>query len=133
MNTVSAAKSFKEYDKKFKGAKPPLTWGDLLSGLTDKIVRWKYAELIEHHSPVEIKYAVYDSDTAEDWQKYRVSMKGMTTKQKLLALQIRYSRMLEKEEMGYHLEAKLERTRIDNYIGALRRGGQLNSKYEVVK
>lgn len=71
-----------------------------------------------------IKYAVSD----EDWQSLRKSLKGLPTETKLDKLKRYYNDV--KHEQGAHFGQK-EATecpaciRIDNYIKALCRGGQL--------
>jgi hypothetical protein len=84
-----------------------------------------------------IHVAVYNSEGSENWQQFRVSMKGQSTRMKLVRLRqwyIDYCMHLASEtderSMMVH---KLNKCRIDNYIGALVRGGQLNSNLEVVR
>jgi hypothetical protein len=63
-----------------------------------------------------------------EWQQFRLSLKGMSTEQKLDALDAR------RYTMGmigtFNRKAEVQ---IDNYINALRRGGQLNTDNMVVK
>lgn len=76
-----------------------------------------------------VLYAVYEAPGFEEWQKFRVSLKGQSTGMKLVRLQ---QYLVEK----LHLSAKqveYKRCRVDNYIGALVRGGQLDSKLRIVK
>ena len=61
------------------------------------------------------------------WQMFRLLLKGLYTYEKL----IRLDQWLRDEvsETPPHVV----RTCVDNYINALRRGGQLNENYEVVR
>lgn len=74
----------------------------------------------------EIREAVYMMEDSVNWQLFRVSLKGLTTQEKLYMLAQYY----------VHHDAETtarEKLRIDNYIGALRRGGQLGMYNEVLK
>lgn len=51
-----------------------------------------------------------------EWQKFRLSLKGKTTQEKLEALGMYYARSEDRES---------DYIRIDNYLKALARGGQL--------
>lgn len=79
------------------------------------------------YTMIQIHWAVYNSPDAEEWQRFRVSLKGLSTQEKLYCLAWR------QVEERPHDKLVLERIRVDNYIGALVRGGQLNSKLEVVR
>jgi len=130
------AKEFKEWDKKFSASQiyecQKEYLGNMAGSNSNMITKWIYADQIRTWSNEEIRHAVYFEDGAEDWQLFRVSMKGLTTKEKLYMLGVRRDEYVNDETAG-SLSFVLERCRIDNYIGALRRGGQLNEKYEVVK
>lgn len=65
----------------------------------------------------EIRQAVND----DAWQHFRLSLKGISTEDKLIALDT-YLRMRERRVSGVTRE---EQVRVDNYINALLRGGQL--------
>lgn len=78
-----------------------------------------------------VQYCTYRASDHLDWQRFRVSMKGMTTPEKIQMLQT-YLLLHVKDNPNETLQA-IQQCRIDNYIGALRRGGQLNDRYEVVK
>lgn len=58
----------------------------------------------------------------EEWQRFRLSMKGKSTQEKLDMLRSAYNRLVDAD-----LEVKLDRWKIciDNYIKALCRAGQL--------
>jgi len=68
-------------------------------------------------SQKEIQYAVYEAEGFLEWQEFRVSMKGCTTHEKLY--------MLDRWLFVKGRTSWLQKCRVDNYIGALVRGGQL--------
>lgn len=82
------------------------------------VVKWPFQVLPYTSSEVTL-FCVQD----EKWQKFRKTLKGTPTFKKLEYLSI------------YRPEKPTRRhqVQIDNYINALRRGGQLNLKNEVVK
>lgn len=59
-----------------------------------------------------------------EWQEFRESLKGTSTRQKLKALQEYHDSKMDNPEMSDE-EAEHVITRIDNYLKALARGGQL--------
>ena len=63
---------------------------------------------------------IWDAVADDNWQRVRISMKGITTEQKLKVCHLYYiehaSNQTEKREVDI---------RIDNYLKALCRGGQL--------
>jgi hypothetical protein len=62
------------------------------------------------------------------WQKVRLSMKGKTTKEKLRTLLLWRQERTAYNGSGRDFEVVDEEAtvQIDNYLGALRRGGQLD-------
>lgn len=60
----------------------------------------------------------------EDWQEFRVSMKGKTTREKLDMLCAYYDSMMDDSDLADE-EILHVVIRVDNYIKALCRGGQL--------
>lgn len=70
------------------------------------------------------KYCVQD----EEWQGIRLSMKGVPTHEKLAILKEYYERkgcfLVDRVVRGMTHERYL--CQVDNYLGALRRGGQLD-------
>lgn len=146
------AKEFKDFDDKHRKLMGKLLEGEVGSAIA------KRAETIagwDHHSEItiwtnqEIREAVYESATADAWQQFRVSLKGFSTAMKLARVEARYLKIRDKvlatlEELGSSKdmlvydtslseEEKIEKCRIDNYIGALRRGGQLDESYKIRK
>lgn len=126
---------YKEYDKKYRQYE-----GTALARIkqfdntvvhdaaTVRIVRWKLDlfPYITNYYREMIAGAVYNSDTSEAWQLFRVSLKGLTTQEKLYCLRWRYERADEDKR-------EIEQVRINNYLGALIRGGFLSRELEVVK
>ncbi len=84
--------------------------------------------------PRDTKYMVrpgYDRYTVEaycknnkQWQTFRESLKGKPTHKKLEAL---------RDWMDFHPDEAAAKVQVGNYLGALRRGGQLDSRNRVRK
>lgn len=128
------AKEFKEWDKRFSRQE-----------LESERHRWLPAHvmpsavMVFDHWPHEVQrwdreyvqMCVYHAADADHWQRFRVSLKGMTTREKLYCLN-EYGKMFVVKNEIWH-NKKMQMCRIDNYIGALVRGGQLDSNHRVVK
>lgn len=71
----------------------------------------------------EILAMVYRAEDHRDWQFFRVGLHGLFTAQKLWCLAWYYS----------DKPCTPRKIRIDNYLGALVRGGQLNAKLEIMR
>ena len=80
----------------------------------------KWTHKLDTHSPDKIRRCV----AQENWQTFRKSLKGLPTEEKLTKL----SGWLRSRRGG-----GCTKTQVDNYINALKRGGQLNADLEVVK
>jgi hypothetical protein len=118
------AKEFKNYDKVFqRGSDSDLSAAERL--LANEITRWNLP--VASWSPEQVREAVYSAPGYEDWQKFRVSLKGQSTKVKLFRLRQRFTYAIIDELPWW------DRCRMDNYIGALKRGGQLGMDLEVRK
>src|SRR5690606_12027473 len=120
---------FKKWDKEFSAAELESERAQWISPNTPQNVidswdSWPYP--LDTWTRERIKFAVYDSASARWWQRFRVSLKGLTTQQKLYCL----DKYLF-QESGKNRE--LIKARVDNYIGALRRSGHLNADMKVVK
>lgn len=95
--------------------------------------KWPYK--LGSYSPAEVQaYCVRDAD----WQKVRLSMKGVSTEEKLEILDdYRSSKMEVTGEANsstvYEVLPERNRIQIDNYINALKRGGQLDMQLNVRK
>lgn len=95
--------------------------------------QWPHVVLSYTSHEVQV-YAVQN----QEWQINRIRMKGLTTEQKLDFLQeLRSSKLLKVATtntgdpiMSLHRPWQVA---IDNYLNALKRGGLLNDRLEVVK
>jgi len=150
------AKEFKDFDDTYRKLMGKVLAGE--NGITlqiraKEIEGWDYADEIVLWSNKEIREAVYESATADAWQQFRVSLKGFSTAMKLARLENRYLAIREKVRAAYEkadgerkmlalwevyteslaVEEIREKCRIDNYIGALRRGGQLDAGFRIRK
>ena len=131
------AKEFKAYDKEFRSYigklfDYELQGTDFDLRLAVAIKEWKWKEAYQIYGHNEVRHAVYLADDAMEWQKFRVSLKGFNTQEKLYRLRYRWTwKVLHEMQYGSDNLAHRERVRINNYLGALVRGGQLNSNLEV--
>lgn len=119
---------FKEYDKKYACFRRT----DSMESIADqfyakKTIGWN-GDVLQWNQDL-VQYAVYEAPGFERWQQFRVSLKGQSTGMKLLRLQ-RY--LVEKLTCSAK-QIEYERCRVDNYIGALIRGGQLDNKFRIVR
>lgn len=85
--------------------------------------KWPYAIL--YHSSAEIQEHCVQNPA---WQKVRLGLKGLPTEQKLIKL---YEWYFNQAKHTHTQESYIARVCVDNYINALKRGGQLNDKCEV--
>lgn len=138
------AKEFQEYNKQFaKFAGTALIWIAHLDGYrdspfvkqtSDDFHQWpnefkKYYKASYTHA--EVRSAVYEAYGAESWQQFRVRMKGLGTRNKLYCLAWWvYSHSHENYPGDM---PPREWIRVNNYLGALVRGGQLDSDLRVRK
>lgn len=136
------AKEFKDFDVKYKiYAGTALNTIRRLGGhiAQDDIAAcdyWPYtSRFTEEYSATSINFAVYHAPGAEDWQKFRVSLKGLTTREKLYCLMWYWETHVD-VGAGTHVTVEdwsREIIRVNNYLGALKRGGQLDSALRVIK
>jgi len=102
---------------------------------TSQTVQQSLNRFTEEYSMSSIRFAVYEAPGADEWQKFRVSLKGLTTREKLYAL-MWYWEVHIAVGAGSHKSPEdwsREIIRVNNYLGALKRGGQLDSALRVVK
>lgn len=123
------AKEFKDYDKKYAHLQNRILDGEILTETCYRVTEEKWPFKPSVWTKAQVRYAVYESDTADVWQQFRVSLKGCETPKKLARL---YSRFIYGDNLN-KVEKTLEKCRIDNYIGALVRGGQLNKGLWIVR
>lgn len=130
------SKEFQAYNRKYaKLAGTALKWIQSYSGYVPstedihKIDGWfdrfkgHFTEAYDRH---EIRYAVYgERGAAEKWQEFRVRLKGLNTKEKLYALRW-WLDCIEAIEPNDWI-------RVNNYLGALKRSGHLDSNLKVAK
>lgn len=131
-------KEFKEWERKFTTQElrterarwlTPVRVGETLpQAWPHKVQQWdqKYVQI-----------CVYGLASSVDWQRFRCSMKGTTTPEKLYMLNAYgevFIKPANQSDVLWH-EKKINMCRVDNYIGALVRGGQLSSdrQYRVLK
>lgn len=88
----------------------------------------KWPHVVKPTTTEEIRNAVKDAE----WQRLRLSMKGMTTERKLVTLDAWRNRKVFMRD-GVPCLFRHHEVCIDNYINALKRGGQLNDALEAVK
>ena len=85
----------------------------------------KWSRRVESWSRKEIDIAIND----DKWQAFRRSLKGLPTRDKLESL----SDYLNVElDQGMSIDVD-KQIRVDNYINALKRGGQLDINCNVVR
>ena len=114
-------KQFKEFDRKLSRHIGELALDALQAQMAEYIHRWQFPT--GSWPQPQVQHAVYEAECAEAWQRFRVGLKGLSTQAKLYRL----------EELLVTSRNPLDKIRIDNYIGALIRGGQLNEAREVVR
>lgn len=86
------------------------------------MTKWPYAqEAVCYPSAVQ-EFCVRDAE----WQTFRVSLKGLSTEEKLKRLDC-----WRADHMDQGLLPLRNQVQIDNYLNALKRGGQLNLSLEV--
>ncbi len=127
------AKEFKEYDRKYASYRGKFFdyERDALATMSSdalKLRGYMYANKVEPWDAATIRHAVYFGKGAEEWQMFRVSLKAQSTWMKVHRLHLRYRWM--KTLTDTELQ-RLEKCRIDNYVGALQRGGQLSASYGI--
>lgn len=140
-------KEFKDFDKKYAVYKGQYLLYETENGvccdeLQTLIKVYKGCEYNGNYwrrdkkdSNEEIRDAVYFEQFAEDWQKFRVSLKGFDTRIKLARLNFRYNyvfRLYSNNEMSF-IQLEIELLRIRNYMGALVRGGQLAADGKIIR
>lgn len=124
---------FKLYNKKYrKLAGTALKFimsygGHIAKSDIDSIEGWEppheHFVFREGYSREQIRWVVYESSGSVEWQKFRVRLKGLNTKEKLYALSWWFGMCDEAEDV----------IRVNNYLGALKRSGHLDSNLKVSK
>lgn len=136
------AKEFKDFDAKYKRLAGTallliaIRGGKIYPSDILSCDSWPYLDkFTEDYSQSSIRFAVYEAAGAEDWQKFRVSLKGLTTREKIYALGWYWDTHIAPGAGAYKSvnEWSHQVMRINNYLGALKRGGQLDSQLRVIK
>lgn len=132
------AKEFKEWDKKFSASQIRAErdrWGAKIRQI--HITRDRWDMIVDSWVQSFVQQCVYHEADVANWQLFRVSLKGLETWEKLTRLKVWYHEycFLRSTETEEQLRQwKVNKCRIDNYIGALVRGGQLSTlDYKVLK
>jgi hypothetical protein len=124
-------KKFEEYDKKYADlARTDEQEEPHIQDLARDTTCW-YGPHIESFPQVEVKYAVYEAADHEEWQKFRCSLKGQSTRMKLARLWVHYQNSRANAESIKELD--VAKIRVHNYLGALKRGGLLDEKGRIIK
>lgn len=87
---------------------------------------WVHSQIVANLTRSAIQEAVKDPE----WQKFRRSLKGIPTEEKLSKLS---NYFLISMSLYEGKEFEKCKTRVMNYINALKRGGQLDTKGRVVR
>ena len=93
------------------------------------VVKWPF-EVQPYTTSEVMEYCVRD----KEWQKFRLILKGVPTFKKLEMLSLRREANIKANEgrLGVFVSRR-HQVQIDNYLNALKRGGQLNMNLEVTK
>lgn len=124
------AKEFMDFNKKYKHLiRTDAAEDNTMKAAANEMAKaGKWPHEVKQWNHDQVRFAVYIAPSADEWQQFRVSLKGQSTAMKLARLDLRY---LAAEHAPNQGDWELEKIRIDNYIGALVRGGQLNSSLEI--
>lgn len=122
-------KKFEEYNDKYRHlARRDSDESPDMQALASAVGAWKFE--VKGWSQTKVQHAVYHATDHEAWQQFRCSLKGQSTKMKLLRLAL-YKEGKEKLYANDAAQLELEHIRVDNYLGALVRGGQLSIDLKV--
>lgn len=135
------SKRFRDYDKIFKPYSGKalehiahLQEVPTPQAIIDQIQGWPNTALFRESYPAEvIANAVYEGSEAYRWQMFRVSLKGLSIRQKLWALNWYWTVFVSPADGKFRQAANNEIIRINNYLGALKRGGFLDSNLKIIK
>ncbi len=122
-----SGKKFKDYERMWPKLVGSAVLTDLEAEIASKIDKWPHKNMFKQWTQNEVIFAVYNAPDHEAWQKLRVSLKTLPTRHKLYRLDEIWRRTVPFATPT----ANLYWCRIDNYLGALVRGGQLTATLEV--
>lgn len=118
------AGEFKEYDKKYRKLQGSFLEGERqVFGSGD--ATFFFPQEMQKPSHEEIRHAVYFAPGAEDWQRFRVSMKSMPASVKLARLNNRWIQKVVEQQNHF------ERIRIINYVDSMRRSGLIDETFKL--
>ena len=124
-------KKFEEFNRKYAHlARSDEDESHELQIRSQEIKCWMHK--VESWIQQDVQFAVYESLDHEEWQKFRCSLKGQSTKMKLVRLGDYLMDNINRDDVG-EVYRKIIMCRVDNYIGALVRGGQLDSQHRIIK
>lgn len=134
MGAKMSPKRFKQFDQQFASLRNTFySQEHLVETISRDAAEFKFWPWPYNQPSVDaVREAVYLCDSAVEWQKFRVSLKGQSTALKIARLFDRYIHNLSQRHHE-DVEFKREVVRINNYIGALVRGGQLSTNLEILK
>lgn len=129
----SVTSKFKSFDTRFTNHQIAVQRETWLRGFefSEPIKRWTHH--VDQWVQSFVQHCVYEASDHEEWQLFRVSLKGLTTYEKLYCLDRYLEQVNFNGDEADQRQAQKEKCRIDNYIGALVRGGQLNKNLEVMR
>ncbi|MCA9398087.1 hypothetical protein KC573_04610 [candidate division WWE3 bacterium] len=129
-------KEFKEWEKRFSRQdiinERVRWWKEIDENDLTKQIEDRWYIPVSSWTQDAVQDYVYRVSDVEKWQRFRVCLKGLSTHEKLVFLLAYFNVFaFDYTENVY----KKEKCRIDNYIGALVRGGQLSSdgQYRILK
>ena len=138
MTTTSTSKHFKSFDKAFSPEQIQACRDRYCYSLKtspkmlDGILGWEMK--LNSWDQDFVQYCVYSANDHRDWQLFRVSMKGMSTREKLFMLYNYYTETEQVSIFGKITQIyNVRKCRIDNYIGALKRAGILDDGGNIIK
>ncbi len=138
---TSKNQEFKKFEKMFSAreiAECRKRWLYNGSIAEDRNNNIKWVREVSSWAQDFVQFCVYHASDHLEWQLFRVSLKGLTTSEKLYMLDNRFDSLVQSIASNnptgeVWVEYKLQKCRIDNYILALVRGGQLSSTFEIQK
>jgi hypothetical protein len=79
---------------------------------------------VRAYSHDTVAYAVYQAEGFLEWQRFRVSMKTLSTRERIFALCWYWE---QKRYQNNVAQVRIEAVRINNYVGSLIRAGMIQS------
>ena len=121
-------KEFKEWERRFSRQdimnERARWWKEIDENDSMKQIEDRWSITVEDWAQSFVQLCVYRAGDVEKWQRFRVCLKGLSTSEKLAFLLAYFNTFAHRQDESTY---EKEKCRIDNYIGALVRGGQLSS------